>query len=275
MNKVVGILAVLFITILAGAQDRAQLELVKEEAELKALFQMLYSDTLSSSSPVIDQILTMMPVALNMEGAMDFKWERLDRIGVINSEDGHLRIFTWHVMEDPDRYSYYGFIQIKDKRDRIRVIELQDNRKPQRNLRILDQSAEDWYGKLYYQVITEKHKRKSYYTLLGMDFNDTRSTIKTIEAISIQRNRPRFEKGLFLYGNQHLDRVVLEYSSQVSMSVRYDRGINMITFDHLEPLHPIYRNNFEFYGPDGSFDGLEFSDGVWIFHQDIDARNSD
>ena len=49
----------------------------------------------------------------------------------------------------------------------------------------------------------------------------------------------------------------------------------MITYDHLEPLHPIYRNNFEFYGPDGSIDGLEFKEGTWVYQKDIDARNPD
>jgi hypothetical protein len=157
----------------------------------------------------------------------------------------------------------------------VRVYALEDNLKPQRNLQVLEQSTEDWYGKLYYQIISEKHKRKETYTLLGMDFNDTRSTIKTIETISLQRNKPRFEKGQFQYGNSYLDRVVLEYSSQVSISVRYDKGISMITYDHLEPLHPIYRNNFEFYGPDGSIDGLEFKEGTWVYQKDIDARNPD
>jgi hypothetical protein len=275
MSRFAGILLVVSVFVSLAAQDQSQLELVKKEAELSALFQTLYSDTLTSYSPVIEEILTVMPEALMLEGAMEFAWNRLDRIGVITSDDNKVRIFTWHVMEDPDHYRYYGYIQVGDKRDRIRVFVLEDNQKPQRNLQVLDQSTEHWYGKLYYQIVSERHKRKEYYTLLGMDFNDSRSTIKTIETISLQRNKPKFEKGLFLYGNSSLDRVVLEYSSQVSMSVRYDRGINMITFDHLEPLHPIYKNNFEFYGPDGSFDGLEFMDGIWIFHRDIDARNRD
>jgi hypothetical protein len=259
----------------ANGQDPAYMELVQKEAELNSLFERLYSDTLSSPDPLLKQIETIMAEALVLDGAMVFPWSRLDRIGVITSDDGRLRIFTWHVVVDPDRYSYFGYIQMENRRDRIRVFQLKDNMKPQRNLQNLEQTAEDWFGKLYYQIVTEKHKRRIYYTLLGMDFNNTSSTIKTIETISLQRNKPKFEKGLFLYGNTYFDRIVLEYSAQVSMSVRYDESIGMITFDHLEPLHPIYRNNYEFYGPDGSFDGFEFNEGVWIYHKDIDARNLD
>lgn len=266
----------LFLTVFPlRAQEPGYIDLVKKEDELYSLFNALYSDTLSSPAMVLDQIRAIMPEVLATEGAMDFSWSRLDRIGVITSDDGNLRIFTWHVMQDPDHYRYYGYIQMNQKRDRIGVFELTDNLKPQRNLTNLEQTTEDWCGKLYYNIITETYKRKTYYTLLGMDFNNTNSTIKTIETLTLQRNKPRFERGLFLIGGKSQDRMVLEYSSQVSITVRYDAAIGMIIYDHLEPLHPIYKNNYEFYGPDGSFDGFEFTDGIWNYHKDIDARNRD
>ncbi len=259
----------------AFAQDPGYLELVRMEAELNSLFNRLYADSLSSTAPVLDQIGKIMPEALALDGAMNYAWTGLDRIGVVTSDDDRIRVFTWHIMDDQDQYRYFGYIQVENRKDRTRVVELKDNQKPQRNLTNLDQSPEDWYGKLYYQIITQKHRRNTFYTLLGMDFNTSLSTIKTVETLTLQRNRPKFVKGMFIFGNSRMDRVVLEYSSQVTISVRYDPAIRMITFDHLEPLHPIYRNNYEFYGPDGSFDGLEFTDGVWIYQRDIDARNRD
>ena len=93
--------------------------------------------------------------------------------------------------------------------------------------------------------------------------------------MAIQRNIPFFVRSLFFNGRDKVDRFVLEYSDQVAISVRYNQGSGMITFDHLVPFHPIYENNFEFYGPDGSYDGLEFSGGLWNYRDDIDARNLD
>jgi hypothetical protein len=58
----------------------------------------------------------------------------------------------------------------------------------------------------------------------------------------------------------------------VAITLRYDPDLDLIAFDHLVPFHPVYHNNFEFYGPDGSFDGLEFSNGTWTLKEDIDAR---
>jgi hypothetical protein len=239
------------------------------------MFDQLYSDSLTEVDPLLDSLRTEFSAALSMSGSMDFPWNRLDKIGIITSEDKMVRIFSWHVTDDINNYRYFGFIQVGLKKGKSRLYELKDNGKPQRGLFKLQQTNDDWYGKLYYQVLSNKYKRKTYYTLLGMDFNNSLSTIKTVEVISIQRNTPRFVKSLFYNGREKVDRLVLEYSKQVAISVRYDVGTDMITFDHLVPFHPIYEKNYEFYGPDGSFDGLEFSEGYWNFRDDIDARNID
>jgi hypothetical protein len=254
------------------AQDSAHLELVRAENRLHSLFLTLYTDSLANTDTTLEQILEIMPEALVLPGSMEYPWNQLDRIGVITSDDGMLRIFTWHVEDDPDHYSYFGYLQIAGKRDRIYLFPLTDNGQPQRGIYKLDQSPEDWYGKLYYGILTRKVKRKTYYTLLGMDFNDSRSNMKTAEVLMIQRNKPHFLKEMFFNGRDRVDRLILEYSDQVAISLRFDPRLKMIAFDHLVPFHPIYKNNFEFYGPDGSFDGLEFEGGIWILREDIDAR---
>jgi hypothetical protein len=255
------------------AQTPEYIKLVKAEKDLKELFDNLYSDSLSAPDSILSRIQKLMPAALSSEGAMEFPWSKLDNIGVITSEDGVIRIFTWHVRDDPENYRYFGYIQVAMKKERIRLVELMDNLKAQRNQRNVDQSPEDWYGKLYYKIVTRKYRRKTLYTLMGMDFNNSRSNIKTVEGLMIQRNQPEFVKDLFFNGRDKVDRVVLEYSAQVAMSLNYDQELDLISFDHLAPFHPIYNSNYEFYGPDGSYDGLEFSAGTWILVEDLDARN--
>ncbi len=257
------------------AQETDYLTFIKAETKLEHLFDQLYSDTLSDVEGILAKIDENFSEALLTEGSMDFPWEGLDHIGVITSDDGKLRILNWHVQDDPDHYRYFGYMLVRTKKGKTRLYKLHDNGKNQRNLVELDQSTEEWYGKLYYQIVTKKYKRKTLYTLLGMDFNNSLSILKFVEVISMQRNQPRFEKKLVVKGTERMDRLVLEYSSRVSISVRFDEGTGMITFDHLVPFHPIYKGNFEFYGPDGSFDGLEFLSGSWYYREDIDARNLD
>lgn len=268
-------LSILIFIAFAGqlkGQETEFLELHKAEDQMEDLFQDLYSDTVEDVKPILNELDVLVPDILSMPGALDYPWDRLSRIGVRTSEDGRIRIFTWHVEDAPDNYRYFGYIQVEQKRGKIGVYELKDNFKPQRGLYNADQSVDNWIGKLCYGIVTKEVKRKTYYTLLGLDFNNALSNIKSVEVLSIQRNKPRFEKKKFSNGTQLVDRVVLEYSNQVSISVRYDSSMDLITFDHLVPISPIYKNNFEFYGPDGSFDGLRFEDGTWILSEDIDAR---
>jgi hypothetical protein len=275
MARSIFILLVFLIPSSLLGQKPEYLEFVKKESQLHELFNALYADSLSDVDALQDQVHKEMKEVLAMQGSMDFPWTRLDKIGIVSSEDRRIRIFTWHLMDDYDHYRYFGFIQVAQKKGKLRLYELNDNGKPQRGVMKLEQSDADWYGKLYYQVLTKEYKRDTYYTLMGMDFNDSRSTIKSVEVIDIHRNAPRFVRSLFFNGRDFVDRLVLEYAEQVAISVRYDPGTEMITFDHLVPFHPIYKSNFEFYGPDGSYDGLEFSGGRWIYNEDIDARNVD
>lgn len=275
MTRSTAAILVLIFPLALWAQEPDYLEFVKKEKRLQALFHQLYSDSLSNVEPVLDTLQLEMAEALAMKGSMDFPWSGLNRIGIVTSQDKSVRIFTWHVADDMDHFRYFGFIQVAMKKGDSDVYVLKDNGKPQRGLLKLDQSTGDWYGKLYYQVLTNQYKRKTYYTLLGMDFNNSRSTIKSVEVIALQRGNPVFVKSLFAKNRDFVDRVVLEYSGTVAISVRFDPGTGMITYDHLVPFHPIYENNYEFYGPDGSIDGLEFSGGVWNYRGDIDARNLD
>jgi hypothetical protein len=275
MTRIVSILLSFIVSVQLFSQDPEYLEFVKAESRLNDLFNQLYSDSLSEVEPILDRIQLTMKEALSSYGSMEFPWSRLDKIGIISSADEKMKVFTWHVMDDYDQYRYFGFIQVAMKKGRLKLYELKDNEKPQRGIVKTDQTMEDWYGKLYYQVLTNKYKRKTYYTLLGMDFNNSHTTIKTVEVMEIQRNEPRFVRSLFYKDGDFVDRFVLEYAKDVSISLRYDPGTDMIAFDHLTPRHPIYENNFEFYVPDGSFDGLEFSGGHWNYHADIDARNLD
>lgn len=272
MIRNLSILLLFFLSLQLKAQEHEYLELHKAETQLERLFNELYSDTIGDLEQVLREINFLIPEALTMPGAMDYPWDRLSRIGVRSSDDQEVRVFSWHLMDDPDSYRYFCYIQVGLKKGKVGLFNLQDNLKPQRGVYRAVQSLDSWYGKLYYGIVTKKVKRRTYYTLLGLDFNNSRSNIKSVEVMTIHRNRPRFEQEMFSNGDELVDRVVLEYSQQVAITVRYEPTLDLITFDHLVPLHPIYENNFEFYGPDGSFDGLRFEDGVWNLQNDIDAR---
>ncbi|HDR68039.1 MAG TPA: hypothetical protein ENN61_03200 [Bacteroidaceae bacterium] len=256
------------------AQDQDPARYIKKEAELKTLFDLLYADTPDiDKTELANNIVKEFETVLAEEQSFDYSWSKLDKIGIIASQDSQIKIFTWHLPLSRDHYSYFGLIQTRPKKDRVRLFLLQDNHQMKQDREEIDQSPENWHGKLYYSIVDKAYKRNVYYTLLGMDYNNSISTIKTIEVLTIRRNRPVFLKQRFSDGTDLKDRIVLEYSSQVAISVRYNQQMDQIVFDHLVPFHPVYTGNYEFYGPDGSHDGFEFVDGIWILREDVDARN--
>ena len=95
-----------------AAQEPDYLELVKAETRLQVLFTQLYSDSLSDKELYLDTIQREIFESLSMQGAMDFPWSRLDRIGIVTSADHKLRLFTWHMEDDFDHFRYFGFIQV-------------------------------------------------------------------------------------------------------------------------------------------------------------------
>ena len=49
--------------------------------------------------------------------------------------------------------------------------------------------------------------------------------------------------------------------------------MKMIMFDHLSPSRPSYTGNYEYYGPDFSYDGFRFEKDAWVLTEQIDMRN--
>jgi hypothetical protein len=127
---------------------------------------------------------------------------------------------------------------------------------------------------LYYKIIPVKVKRKKYYTLLGGDKNDKLTSKRIIDVLYfIPDGSPRFGADLFKLEKRSPKRVIFEYSAQAIMSVKYNEETKQIVFDHLSPAQPNFEGQYQYYGPDFSFDALEFNKGKWVYIPDVDARN--
>ena len=109
--------------------------------------------------------------------------------------------------------------------------------------------------------------------IFGFDLVDEFSNIKLLEVLELNRKGEPSFGGNFIVEDKKKQRIIFEYSEKISMSLKYDDRLDMIVFDHLSPFEPIFRNNFRFYGPDGSYDGLRFEKGDFILEEDVDARN--
>jgi hypothetical protein len=210
---------------------------------------------------------------LEQDGSFDYPFDSLKNVGKLKSSDNILRIFTWNLPLAGGYHKYFGFIQV-NREGNISLFRLEDKRsevKDQQN-EILYPSK--WYGALYYHIETTTGNGKTWYTLLGYDFNNLFTTKRVIEVVSItESGTPELGASIFNVRNQTLSRVIFEHSARVKMMLRYDNKMDMIVFDHLSPSRNDLAGNYQFYGPDFTYDGFRFEDGQWQYYSNIDLRN--
>jgi hypothetical protein len=265
----------LFINLSLLSQDKeSYINIVRAESELDSMFETMYNEEiLGTHITLFKKIDSLFFATLILPGSFEYKWERLDKIGKLKSDDEKVKVFSWLYMQSRNDYLYSAYIQFENKKGEYEVIKLLPSNSETRYSEEFLQNTENWHGKIYYDMLTTEYKRKVFYTLLGADFNNIISSFKTIEVVAIQRDRPVFRGDQFLVGGKVKDRIVIEFSSEIAVSLRYNPDLGIIVHDHLAPLHPIYQGNYQFYGPDGSYDGYLFEEGIWVMEEDVDARN--
>jgi hypothetical protein len=270
-----GSLVFIIINFGANAQDVSGLSFKQVEDSLSTLIKRVSSDnSFSAKEDANNRFLSLLHASLSKEGAFDYPFDSLKNIGKITSEDGKVKIFTWNLPLAGDYQKYFGFILYKkDKRNTL-VFELSDSRKSIKDPTKEILGYQSWMGALYYSIVEQTYRGKTYYMLLGLDFNNIFSSKKIIEVLTFGKNsEPVFGSDVFKVGDDFLSRIVFEFSARATMILRYISDSQTIVFDHLSPSSPDYSGNFQFYGPDFTYDGFKYDKGLWVYVRNLDLRN--
>lgn len=255
-------------------QDNFQ-ALQQSESELSEELNNLRKVKDDSSIKVINESFkNKLQKTLEADNAFDYPFSTLQSVGKIYSNDKLVRIFSWNVQYKNGQHDYFSFVMKKDeRRDQVHVVELKRNKQPFGAIQneILDH--ENWYGALYYEIVDVQKGPRTYYTLLGYDANNDRSTIKLLDVMFFTGKYPKFGKPLFETENGYANRVIFEHSSKATMSLKYDQQRGKIVFDHLSPETPGLKEFKEYYVPDMSYDAYNFSKNKWRLEEDIIAVN--
>ncbi|MGC8824376.1 MAG: hypothetical protein ACP5PZ_07235 [Bacteroidales bacterium] len=200
---------------------------------------------------------------------------RPKHIGRINSPDKQFNLFTFNIPLTDGTHQFAGVIQFPPKNRQCRVITLNDVSRQYDKRPVFEQfTPERWYGALYYEIIPRKAKDRKVYILLGSCLNNSLFTNKKIiETLWFTDDQqPVFGYPLFDYGLKVQSRIIFEYTIMAQMSIHYNKKLDMIVFDHLASSSPLYTNNYKYYGPDASYDGFKFKDGLWRFWPNINPN---
>ena len=127
---------------------------------------------------------------------------------------------------------------------------------------MLDQN--NWYGGIIYDIIYIKFSRKKLYTILLWDGNDYYST-KIIDVMQFNGDNITFGKPIFKDYESNNTRIILEYEGKTSISMKYNKEMQKIVFNHLVPKSNELEGLYEYYIPDGTFNAFNFKKRKLVF----------
>ena len=212
---------------------------------------------------------------LHIQASFDHAIDTVKNLSCLKSSDNALRIYTWNLCYSDGSYKYFGFVQQKDH-TKVNVYALHDrrNRNPQAPKKDLEYyTTSEWFGCIYYECITKTWNSRTYYTLIGWDGADNLINRKIIEVLSFtKRGIPVFEKKMFKVDRVISSRLVYEYADRATMLLRYNEKHKIIVIDHLSPAEDRFKDMYQYYGPDMSYDALEFKGGRWLLESNINPE---
>jgi hypothetical protein len=206
---------------------------------------------------------------LENPASFNYPLDSIKNIGKIKSPDDQFRLISWNVLINKNSFKNFCLVQLNpEKEEKCNVIILTDNS----NIDSVGNKtlkAEQWYGALYYKIIPTKISGENYYILLGLDSNSPYISKKVIDVLILQDNSLSIGAPIFNIAGKLKSRMVFSYSARQSMMLNYDENLKTIVFDHLSPSEPRYTGQFEYYGPDFSFDGFQYNKKDWLFTEDV------
>ncbi len=216
--------------------------------------------------------------------SFNYPFDSLKEISRLLAPDNKFRIITWNINKEDGTHAFFGFIQLNHTSTQKKGLFKKTTQNEYKYFQLLDKSGTvktpenyiadhtKWFGMLYYDIIKSDD---DYYTLLAWDGNDKLTQRKFIDILSFKNDgTPVFGKDVFSYPGKFAKRIMFEYSSEVAMSLKFNKNRNQLIFSHLAPNvpDPTLENQFQYYGPDGSFDAFNFKKGKWLYEPAIDIR---
>lgn len=221
---------------------------------------------------------------LQNPASMEQSLDSIKGVSCLQPKDKKFRIITWNVFKNDGQQAYFGFIQVNNRKvtktglfkksvtNEYEVFPLVDKSATVTSPETYIGDPKKWFGMLYYELI----ECDGYYTLLGWDGNDNLIQKKFIDILYFKPDgTPIFGKDVFRIPKKSPKRIMFQYSAEVAMSLKYNDRRNQIAFSHLAPKDegPTLEGQWQYYGPDGSFDAYEQHKDRWVLKEDIDIRN--
>ena len=262
-----------FISISASAQNLSRSsfnQLKKMEDSMKIYGRKMIMEQTASQRFIADSVFIRMLVrSLKTPNSFYYPFDSLVTVSHIYAPDSSFRIFSWQFTRDEDYYRQRGAIQMKTADGSLQLFPLLDMSDFTKAAQDSVRTTQNWIGAIYYSMVLKTYNGKKYYTLLGFDDNNMRSTKKWLEVLTFnEKGKPVFGGPYFSIVNDSTkavsqpSRYCLEYKKDGRARMNYDKDMDMIVYDHLvsennEPDKPYTLV------PDGDYQGFKWENGKW------------
>lgn len=286
MFKAASFIFLAFITTVQAQKSDSTLAFFKQaEKELKLLQKETFYSRKETERVAGNKkfIKTWDAIVSNPE-ILTYPFDSLKDISILSPKNNKFKLITWNLHKDDGTHGFFGYLMVNNskrvkkglfKHETIQAYEyfkLVDNSGSIKNPENHIGSPAKWYGMLYYSLI----ECEGFYTLLGWDGNDNLTQKKIVDVLYFKPDgSPVFGKDVFKFPRKNPRRLIFEYSSEVSMSLKYNEKRKQIIYSHLAAKDPgsVLEGQFQYYGPDGSFDALELRKDKWITLEAVDITN--
>lgn len=243
---------------------------LKEDSLQQFAFQIIKHEDPSVRLRSDSNFIRILVRALKARYSFEYPFDSLITISRLVAPDSSFRIFTWQLVKDESYCRQRGFIQMRTPDGSLQLFPLRDVSEFTENLTDTIANQGGWIGAVYYKIIMKEHLEKKYYTLLGYDENNHKTTRKWIDILHFDKtNQPIFGlQNAFSFAEDSIpgkaqNRILLEYKKDARARIQYDKEMDMILFDHLisETNEPLKKHTLI---PDGDYEGYIWKNGQWV-----------
>ncbi|NND77839.1 MAG: hypothetical protein HKN39_06615 [Flavobacteriales bacterium] len=194
----------------------------------------------------------------------------LSELKMYSEKEKHerFRILNWNVPLSYENHYECMFV-LPTIDESYKVITCNKTRKDLSKVENRTLSAKDWPGALYYEIIPLSKKNDAQFILLGWDGKDRASNRKVLEVITISDRNIKFGANIFKEFERPIKRYIMEYRDDAVAGLSYDEKYKRIVFDHLSPPRQDLEGQFQFYGPDMTFDAFVLKKGQLYFRENV------
>ena len=216
-----------------------------------------------------DSVFTRMLVrSLKTRNSFYYPFDSLVTISKQYAPDSSFRIFTWQMVVNENTTRQHGAIQMKTADGSLKLFGLIDKSDVTKNIADTFGDAKSWIGAVYYKIIQTNYNNQQYYTLLGYDENNKKSTRKLIEVLTFKNNEPYFGGSFFSFEEDAVkkpttSRFIMEFKKEAGARLVYDNDQHMIIFEHLESETNEPKKKWTLI-PDGDYEGFKWKNGKWV-----------